>query len=464
MIDPRKLDFYMENNLNVLMEGSAGVGKSTTIIEAAERNNLNWMYFSAATMDPFTDFVGTPYKAVDEKGVAYIDFVRPRRIQNDEVEFMFFDEFNRAKPKIRNAVMELIQFKSINGHKFKNLRMIWAAINPEHDEERDEDYNVEKLDPAEKDRFHIQIVIPSKADKKWFQKAYGEQGGTAVQWWNALDQTIRNKISPRRLDYAMHVYRLGGDVADVLPRECNIGQLVQQLATGSYQDRLRELIANNDHEQNRKEFGNENFYVGTFQIIINKKEWLDYFSDFYPDEKWNSLIVKNPAFRSTVLSSVQKIRLHAEKIQQIVEVQSAKREVINELREALKKLPINEQPGVDPIITKYNQIGDVEVYGKSELRTDVTGIIMNCNFENMDLENLKKAFAVNAYIGGRTNSEFWVDTKKIFDRIDIGAKKHNTSLMAIFKEFKNDPLYKAHYLTNGIEKRLERRFDVLGYM
>ena len=41
-----------------------------------------------------------------------------------------FDELNRAKPKVRNAVMELIQFRSINGIKFNNLRMIWAAINP----------------------------------------------------------------------------------------------------------------------------------------------------------------------------------------------------------------------------------------------------------------------------------------------------------------------------------------------
>ena len=43
------------------------------------------------------------------------------------------DEFSRAHKKVRNAVMELIQFKSINGRKFKNLKIVWAAINPDDD-------------------------------------------------------------------------------------------------------------------------------------------------------------------------------------------------------------------------------------------------------------------------------------------------------------------------------------------
>jgi len=39
--------------------GKHGVGKSAMIIEAFNRHNLNWMYFSGSAMDPWVDFVGT---------------------------------------------------------------------------------------------------------------------------------------------------------------------------------------------------------------------------------------------------------------------------------------------------------------------------------------------------------------------------------------------------------------------
>lgn len=60
MIDDKKLDFYMEHNLNVLLCGRHGVGKTAMIQAAAERHGLKWKYFSAATMDPWVDFVGVP--------------------------------------------------------------------------------------------------------------------------------------------------------------------------------------------------------------------------------------------------------------------------------------------------------------------------------------------------------------------------------------------------------------------
>ena len=65
-------------------------------------------------------------KKTDDNGNSYLDLVRPQEFQDDEVEAIFMDEFSRHK-KVRNAVMELIQFKSINGRKFKNLKIVWAA-------------------------------------------------------------------------------------------------------------------------------------------------------------------------------------------------------------------------------------------------------------------------------------------------------------------------------------------------
>ena len=69
--------------------------------------------------------------------------VRPQEFQDDEVEAIFMDEFQKTQ-KVRNAVMELIQFKSINGRKFKNLKIVDAGKD-------DEEFNYrDALDPAQR--------------------------------------------------------------------------------------------------------------------------------------------------------------------------------------------------------------------------------------------------------------------------------------------------------------------------
>ncbi len=68
MIDDHKLDFWIQQNMNVLFSGKHGVGKTTMVIDAFNRNSLKWMYFSAATMDPWVDFIGVPKEMKDEQG------------------------------------------------------------------------------------------------------------------------------------------------------------------------------------------------------------------------------------------------------------------------------------------------------------------------------------------------------------------------------------------------------------
>ena len=164
------LDFWISNKLNVLFHGRHGVGKTSMIIQSFERNNIRFKQFSAATMDPWVDFIGVPKEQRDEKG-SFLELVRPKDFRDDEVEAIFFDELNRSHKKVRNAVMEIIQFKSINGKKFPNLKMIWGAVNPDDDDELK--YDVETLGPAQSDRFQVQIEIPYKPYKQYFVEKYG---------------------------------------------------------------------------------------------------------------------------------------------------------------------------------------------------------------------------------------------------------------------------------------------------
>jgi hypothetical protein len=213
----KKTDLWIANGWNVLMVGDHGIGKTAIIKDAFERNNLKWKYFSASTMDPWVDFVGVPKEVQGEDGSSYLDLIQRKEFQDDTIEALFFDEFNRAPDKVRNAVMELIQFKAINGRPLTNLKCVWAAINP-YDE--NETYDVEELDPAQEDRFQIQIELPNEPNKRYFQEKYGARMGTrAVEWWIYLPDNLKRLVSPRRLDYAIDVYTNGGDLEDVLNSE-----------------------------------------------------------------------------------------------------------------------------------------------------------------------------------------------------------------------------------------------------
>ena len=223
MIKKEKLEFWIRNKYNVLFVGKHGVGKTSIIKQAFDDAGLAWKYFSAATMDPWVDFIGTPKEHKDENGVSYLDLVRPREFQFDTIEALFFDEFNRAPKKVRNAVMELIQFRSVNGKRFNNLKVIWAAINPE---DEDDGYDVEKLDPAQKDRFHVIVSLPYQLHKPYFVQKYGAKVATATNmWWSALAPPVKDEVSPRRVDYALDIHKKGGDIDDVLPSSCGISTL-----------------------------------------------------------------------------------------------------------------------------------------------------------------------------------------------------------------------------------------------
>lgn len=236
----KKMDFWIDKGLNVLFEGNHGVGKSTIIDEMAKRNNLNYKYFTSGLIDPWITLIGVPKEAKNEKGESFLDFIQPAEFADDSVEFIFFDEFNRASPTIRNSVMELIQFRSVNGRRLKNLKGVWAAINP-YDE--DETYSVQELDPAQKDRFHVFYTLPYEPNHDYFSNKFGSHmANAAIEWWDQIPEDIRNDVSPRRLDYALEMYQMGGDVEDVITELARPATLVRRLqdftsGEGTYTER-----------------------------------------------------------------------------------------------------------------------------------------------------------------------------------------------------------------------------------
>ena len=279
------IDFWINNNLNVLLRGKHGVGKTARLLEAFARHKLKFQYYSAATMDVWTDLVGLPKERIDAKGVPYLDFTRPKEWANDEVEIVFLDEFNRAPKKIRNAVMELIQFKSINGKKFNNLRMVWAAINP--DDEEVNKYDVDVLDPAQMDRFHVILNLPYHPEASYFREKYGrDQADIALSWWkDTLNDKERDMISPRRLDYILDIFNKGGDIKPLVNDAISTLPLTQQLKNGPVSKQLKALYDKKDTMGAKRFMAVENNYTNSINHIIKKRELMEFFLPQIGNEK-----------------------------------------------------------------------------------------------------------------------------------------------------------------------------------
>lgn len=245
MLKDSMLDQWLAADLNVLIEGPHGIGKTEQVIACMKRNNVKYIYLSASTMDPYLDFVGIP-RVVEKDGKNELDFIQ-KSVFADGFEVIVIDELNRAPKKVMNALMELIQFKTVNGKPVSNVRAVWAMINPVDEEDT---YNVERLDPAQEDRFQIKISLPSGPQETYFTKKHGELGKVAVAWYKKLDAVIKKKnvISPRRLEYAIVAHNKGIDISYVLPNSVNSKELKAEFIRAGHMDKVNKLATESNAE------------------------------------------------------------------------------------------------------------------------------------------------------------------------------------------------------------------------
>jgi len=418
-INETKLDFWIKNNYNVLFIGKHGVGKTSCVLQAFNRANFKWKYFSASTLDPWVDVIGVPRACTNEHGDTYLDLVRPKEFANDEVEAVFFDEYNRSPKKVRNAVMELIQFKSINGKKFNNLKIIWAAINPEDDEQTK--YDVEEIDPAQLDRFHVKVDVPYLPDSKYFTGKYGKElSDAAISWWKELPEEMQNQVSPRRLDYAIDMYQKEGDLRDVLPSASNITKLLLTLKSGPIQKQLG--IASKNIEDAKKFISIENNYAAAIQYVIKNDKYMNIFLPLLSEEKLASLLAAHKSVMEYMASMTNQFPIFGNVITNIINANQSKK-----LVKTLKKLL------------------------PSTAKAKLTGV----SYENI-LKNLQ----------GRKNENTY-DRKKIYDTIReelpaLPTKEEAIETLNLLANIVNrSNHYTFSYSLKGIEKVVSNCFTTI---
>jgi hypothetical protein len=318
-----KLNQYFKIGKNVLLEGRHGTGKTSLVTEVFNKNCKNWLYFSGSTLDPWVDFVGVPKEI--KKGNDYVlSFVLPEKMADDKVEAIFIDEYNRSHKKIRNATMELIQFKSINGRKFPNL----------NDDE--EEYDVEELDGAQTDRFQIRIKVPFIPDIEYFQNKFGNDWAkSALEWWNGMPDKAKKLVSPRRLDYALEIHKEGGDVFDVLPIETNPTKLIATLKLGSLEDKIKNLYKLKDAQKAQQFFEDENNFQAALPIIKRKADYLKFFLPTIDNERITSLFFSDQHFKTFILDHAPYFKPALEEISKL---KSVNKDDIRMINHALKQV------------------------------------------------------------------------------------------------------------------------------
>lgn len=223
------IEFAVKNNMNVLLIGKHGVGKTTRPRAYMEANKIPYLFFNCPTMDVYEDLRGFP---IERDGK--IVYLRSDNVDWQNAEFIILDEPNRAHPKVVNTLYELIQFHTINGQHFPKLRAIWATMNPP-----DGEYLVETLDASFVDRFHCIWNVEAGLNRGFFQSKFSfindDVFADVYKWWNSIPEPTRDKnVSPRRVEYALEVFSKGGNVEYSIPKSCNPLRLqsILQAATG----------------------------------------------------------------------------------------------------------------------------------------------------------------------------------------------------------------------------------------
>lgn len=240
MINPKLIESYINNGFNILLQGKHGVGKTAILTQASKNLGLSLKYYSAASLDPYTDLVGVPEFTTIEDGTRVIKSIRPQEI--NEAEVVFFDELNRADPKVLNAVFELIQFGSINGEKLPKLKCVIAAQNPP-----DGDYTVDPLDSALTDRFQIYLEIPPEVSLSYLKTVLKDKTAEALVRWHKDHGKNADYVSPRRVEMIGHVWEATGDrlsLSAAMPAggTFDVGKLFNILNDTALPDDLESLL------------------------------------------------------------------------------------------------------------------------------------------------------------------------------------------------------------------------------
>lgn len=112
--------------------GRRGTGKTEITKQEIEKAKCKEVYMNLSVLER-VDLGGYPDLMASKAKQAFVDFLLPRIFQpltdGPEDVVVILDEVDKADPSLWAPLLEFVQFKSINGHKFPFLRSIVMTGN-----------------------------------------------------------------------------------------------------------------------------------------------------------------------------------------------------------------------------------------------------------------------------------------------------------------------------------------------
>lgn len=126
------LDSLLPVGEPVLLKGPPGVGKTSLLLQAAQRLGMHTIVCHPVVEDP-TDWKGFPFITVDADGKRSADF-HPfgnlqRMIDAEEPTLVILDDLGQAPPSVQAAAMQPLGARSINGKAISPHVTFAAATN-----------------------------------------------------------------------------------------------------------------------------------------------------------------------------------------------------------------------------------------------------------------------------------------------------------------------------------------------
>jgi hypothetical protein len=255
----------------VNVEGDAGLGKTSAIIQLAEELDMDVVKLNLSQIEELGDLVGFPYKEflmqkqdgkkawVQESlmntylrnGYRPTDQSRmshaaPEWIQGKtEGGFLILDDYTRADHRFMQATMELIDRQQYISWSLPKNWHIVLTTNPDNG-----DYNVTTLDTAQKTRFiSTQVKFD---DKVWARWAEGEGiDGRCINFLLMHPELVTEKVNPRAITTFFNAISSIQDFENELPiiqmiGEGSVGPEFSSMFTMFINNKLDQIISPTD--------------------------------------------------------------------------------------------------------------------------------------------------------------------------------------------------------------------------
>lgn len=206
----------------VLLFGHRGNAKSELIKQVADELNIGFKSTNLAALEA-PDFQGLPYIINDKT-----HYAKPTVFPEFEAGIWLLDEINRNSLDIRQALLQLLTERQVNGHRIPDKIMIVAAGNLSDDMTQ---YSVDELDPALADRFATYRLNPKMETIIGYLQSVHGINHPGIRWLkfdNNVISTNGKGPSPRSFDAMCHALTACTDVDPFMVVNGELGRLAAE--------------------------------------------------------------------------------------------------------------------------------------------------------------------------------------------------------------------------------------------